>query len=732
MPALRAPPEGRGRRRSAIPAAAAARERPQFMFLPAAAAMAIACAPARAVEEPVGWDGGGGANRYGSNVIIWDDDASPAGDDVTFGEVGGTSAGEITTSIIDAGVGPTLTIHSLNFANDATFHRLAIDEGVTLNVAGLVAFGALDNLANCNVSLTGAGRFSIDTAVEDFVVGPGSAFNTPPMSTRVDMSGLATFDASVLRFRVGKYMLDTTATRSHGGDLTLAENSTITTAAGGGVYVGDLGGSAPNPGPESFLRFGAGITSIRTDTFVVGRVKPSGTAMFSKPGVGELILRGAGGGSSRVSTVTVGERTVGASGAVLRGTINLDGYRIDARVDTLNVATGSSGSSGIGGLAGSFILNPGWSGSVVDVNTVNLKTGYGVSSSPSQVATLDIYNGTFRFGAFGTVNAAPGSADVFFRGGTIASNRDAGSAMNLPFNLGAIDATVRFGELNLPARPLHFGGAIRLAGDTTVDTAVRTTFANVVDDDVFTYRIVKRGSSVLRLSAANAYGGGTSIFDGTLVANTLGLGSATGTGDVLVGDGLLGGSGILAGIGRVGGAVTLNVGGTIAPGDPTLADVTGTLTTLASQVWFGGGTYEWQIDDATGAAGAAYDQVVIGGALTLQATAADPVVIRVVTIGANGMPANFDVTRPYTWVVARAGGSNNLNAAHFVLDTTGAEAFADRLRVVTDLPTNTVSVQYQPVPEPGAGLVAVMFATWCGLRRRRRMRERHDATGAVD
>jgi autotransporter-associated beta strand protein len=72
--------------------------------------------------------------------------------------------------------------------------------------------------------------------------------------------------------------------------------------------------------------------------------------------------------------------------------------------------------------------------------------------------------------------------------------------------------------------------------------------------------LTKIGTGTMRLTAANSYGGGTTLSAGRLLVNNA-TGSGTGTGSVTVDGGVLGGTG------RIAGAVTILDGGTIAPGN---------------------------------------------------------------------------------------------------------------------------------------------------------------------
>ncbi|MGC8559215.1 MAG: autotransporter-associated beta strand repeat-containing protein [Phycisphaerae bacterium] len=91
--------------------------------------------------------------------------------------------------------------------------------------------------------------------------------------------------------------------------------------------------------------------------------------------------------------------------------------------------------------------------------------------------------------------------------------------------------------------------------------------------------LLKEGSSTLTIgnSVANTYSGGTTINDGTLLADdagtpfTTGGGSSTGTGPVLVNGGAT--SGTLGGDGIVGGNTSIQSGATLAPGSGNAGDL---------------------------------------------------------------------------------------------------------------------------------------------------------------
>lgn len=146
----------------------------------------------------------------------------------------------------------------------------------------------------------------------------------------------------------------------------------------------------------------------------------------------------------------------------------------------------------------------------------------------------------------------------------------------LAFDGGAVDgsSTYRPGILVYSACNQHdYSARVVASGHgisrVTVDTAGQNvTWSNALTNTEVHW-IRKTGAGVWTLSGSNTYAGGTTIFEGTLLANNT-AGSGTGTGAVTVKNGAT-----LGGTGSISGPVVVEAGGTI---QPTLAGPCGTLT----------------------------------------------------------------------------------------------------------------------------------------------------------
>jgi autotransporter-associated beta strand protein len=121
--------------------------------------------------------------------------------------------------------------------------------------------------------------------------------------------------------------------------------------------------------------------------------------------------------------------------------------------------------------------------------------------------------------------------------------------------------------------------------------------------------LTKAGPGVLVLPTANTYAGATNVNGGRLIV-TNSTGSATGAGLVTVNSG-----GTLGGTGIIGGNIQVNAGGTIEPGSPMFPATAPGLLTANGNVTFAGGTFRAKLNGT--AAGAGYDQLQVGGTLSL-------------------------------------------------------------------------------------------------------------------
>jgi autotransporter-associated beta strand protein len=173
--------------------------------------------------------------------------------------------------------------------------------------------------------------------------------------------------------------------------------------------------------------------------------------------------------------------------------------------------------------------------------------------------------------------------------------------------------------------------------------------------------LVKSGAGDLALSYAGRYAGTTTVSGGRLLVNC----NLYSGGAITVQPGAqLGGTGT---IDHNSGVIT--VSGTVAPG----ASVGG--LTNGTEVWGPGGTYEWEMNDATGSAGSSpgWDFLKITGDLTINATNnngdAGKFTIIVTNVGSATWPAHFSESSSYSWKIAEVTDINSsvvgFNASKF-------------------------------------------------------------------
>jgi autotransporter-associated beta strand protein len=194
--------------------------------------------------------------------------------------------------------------------------------------------------------------------------------------------------------------------------------------------------------------------------------------------------------------------------------------------------------------------------------------------------------------------------------------------------------------------------------------------------------LTKTGAGLLQYT-------GTGAANSTVVsAGTLQLDGALGTNTVTVRN-----TATLAGVGVISGPLTVQSGGTLAPGDNGV----GTLTT-GPETWNGGGIYLCDLNSTTlnGC-----DQLNISGSLNLLATAANRFTIQLVSLtpaNTPGLLADFNRAVPCAWTVATAADASGFDPVKFTINTTSfindftGGAFAIALR------GNALVLQYHPPP----------------------------------
>jgi hypothetical protein len=166
-------------------------------------------------------------------------------------------------------------------------------------------------------------------------------------------------------------------------------------------------------------------------------------------------------------------------------------------------------------------------------------------------------------------------------------------------------------------------------------------------------------------------------------------------------------SGTIVVPGTISGKGTVNsdmtIGGTIIAGNQG----PGTLTT-AAETWSGGGSYTWNVNDASVAnkgADPGYGWLNMSGALTINATSSSKFTIKLATLNSSnvaGSAANFTNTACYNWLLASAsGGISGFTSNKFTVDTTGfSNSLATGSYFTLGVTGNNLVLTYHPSSAP--------------------------------
>ena len=676
---------------------------------------------------------GGSLTKLGSGTLIisaantYSSDTTVSAGSVQIGN-GGT-AGSLGSGAVTVASGATLAFNrsdALNLANNISGAGSLIKTGSgTLTLTGDNTYSGGTTLSAGTLALGSANAIGT-TGTISFNGGTlqSSAANTTDYSARFSTAAnqLYRFDTN------GQDVTLASALTSSGGSLTKLGSGTLiltgtntysggTTLSAGTLQVGDGGTSGSlGSGDVSIAYFNTSLVFNRSDDLSLSN---NLLADFSS---------GYTPSSVESQIVKLGSGTLTLTGIVEPGVTVSDGtLQLSSRLGVRDFFTHIQNNSAVSFDSPGTMTYHG----IIRGNGSLTKLGQGdltVTSSQGHTGTTTISAGTltlFDISSFGTGEVVNhGSLRLIAEYNSRLENRVSGSGSLLKVGPGA---SVLVGDNTYSGSTTILQGTLQI-GDSrsfgSLGSGEVINHANLAFNrsDSFTVAnqisgfgsLTKLGSGSLTLTGDNTYEGGTTVSAGTLQIGNA-TGSALGSGNVTVTAGAT-----LTGPGSFTGSLT--VAGTLAPGNSP-----GTLS-AGHTTFSSGGTYLWEINDATGAAGSAYDQLAITGSLSITATSANPFTVRLVSLlpdNSPGLLANFDPARNHSYSIASTtAGITGFDSSAFLIDRSAFANFlsggAWSLALANsgrDLVLNFTSAI--PEPSSAAALLGLVALGGAASRRRR-------------
>ncbi|MBU3666347.1 MAG: hypothetical protein FGM15_10805, partial [Chthoniobacterales bacterium] len=561
------------------------------------------------------FSGAGGITKNGSGTLSFSGDASGIGGTIT-----------VNAGRLQIGVGGTTGTIGNDNVSIASGANLAFNRSDNLAYGGVASGtdGTLTQLGSGTLTLTGANSY---TGVTTVSAGALRASNNTALGTVAggavvsvgaapELEGGITVGAEALSLS-GTGLADGGALRNVSGNNTYGGTITNSSAARINSDTGTLTLSGAINATNQALTFG-GSGNIT----VTGAITNS-TAGLTKDGNGTLTLT-AGNTYTGGTLVSAGTLQIGngsTTGSLSSGNITNNGTFLINRSDNFTLDNVVSGT-------GALIK--------VAANTLTL------GGANTYTGKTTISNGAVN------VSAASGLGD----------NPDAGTTDQLTLNGGRLNVTTGFtANANAGITVGANGGIIDVASGNSMIQGGGLNGSGA---------LTKSGTGTLALTnTAGSYSGSIALSGGVLKVNTS-LGSAA----VVVTNATAKGS-VLSGAGTLG-AVTINSGGVIAPGNSP-----GTLS-VSSLTLNGGGGYEWELVNATGVAGTGWDEINVGsgtGTVTVGATSGNQFTVYV--LGSN--PSNFNSASNYTGAFINSQAVTGCAADAFAIDTSGFSGFSGSL-----------------------------------------------------
>lgn len=345
----------------------------------------------------------GGANLNWGDAGNWSS-GTPNNSILTYFEDGlypnaGTNASSLVNNIVDANhMAGGLAFTSLSGPTGPVNHHFTtlIPSGVILTLGGLGSSGPV--LAVGDVPGSGqwvnAGSFtnySTITGTGELLINDSASVMSVGFRNRatLNLTGLNTFSGSFKQLLVGS-SADNPNSTGPTGWLLLGKTNTVTTTANL-TAPGILIGSAIGGNCTGVVALG-GTNIINTDGFVIGGRRATSTvltfggAYSNTVTAGNFILRGSAGGSSRVSTFSVGDLSAQPADYLAppvssaTGTADFSGGTVDIRADSIYVGRSAPDTGTASGTTygfGTLILERG----SVDVNNLRIAYKQGTNGS---------------------------------------------------------------------------------------------------------------------------------------------------------------------------------------------------------------------------------------------------------------------------------------------------------------------------------------------------------------
>jgi len=513
------------------------------------------------------------------------------------------------------------------------------------------------------------------------------------VSTTVTATGVLIRDGAKLTIGAGGFVDSAGSTTSFnanvGGTATAAGNGILEISAGGKLtnYIGYVGNAADTTGQATVI--GAGSSWQSSNLLYVG-FNGSGSLTVSSGATvagGPNARFGYNAGSSGTVLVTGTDSSLTTTGTLTvgwNGTASLsvtDGATVTGSI--VQIARFTTGSATVSG-----------SGSIL---TATSTSGIIVSNDAGGIGVLTLTNG-------GTATSNSGASQM-----RLANNAAGTGTLNIgaPANAAAAAA----GILNVSTVNTVSGTGI--VQFNTTSTAASPFFLTKDGTDTGANVTLSGLSQVVHTAGYSVFGGintnsgATTVNGGTLIIN----GTANSSAHTVTSGATLGGSGSV-------GSLSLAEGAFLSPGQSP-----GTLSVVNGATLAAGSNFIWEISDAAGVAGTAWDSLSVGGTLTLQGTSASPITVFLTSLDptfAPGLAANFNSLADATFTIASATTITGFDPDAFVVDPAGfANAFDGIWSVALD--QNQLNLVYTAIPEPAfalfAGLAALGFACWRRFRR---------------